>query len=143
MLVLSFLCARCLEEGDCQKQASTLLKIAFISKTTGKAVKVRVHKIIADTTYIVYNSTNSAAVASVSIPVDPYDTVTSLLFHILNQKDRTLTVSYGRHAVLIAPDCGPETLLDNLSVVSTDFDSTRLVTPLISSATAANIDIYP
>lgn len=142
MLVLSFLCAQCLEEGDCQKQASTLLKVAFISKETGKSVKVSVTRVVADSTFTVYSSSNSKAVSTLNIPVDPYDTITPLVFTILKEADKQLTISYTRHAILIAPDCGPENLLANLSIVNTDFDSLKLVTPLISVSKTANIDIY-
>lgn len=82
------------------------------------------------------------ALTRVTVDVNPYSDTTTLIFSMESEADHVMTFAYNRITRLISPDCGTETLINGLQIVDSDFDSVRIINPILLESTAVNIEVF-
>lgn len=138
--------ASCLDEPDCIRNADTALVIQFKRLLDGKNDTLIFYRVEAIGTDSIFYGQNPDVLdtlrgTSMILSVNPYVTTTAFTFY-LPVLDRTLSVEYDRTTRFISEDCGSEVSLSGLTVISTDFDSVRIVNQILSKARTVNIEIY-
>jgi hypothetical protein len=145
IILLSVTVGACLDDPECLRKADTALVINFKKIANGKA-----------DTLVFYNI---SAIGSDSVfykdqPEDLRDTLTSVLLAVnpylqettfalqLEGEQVLLKVGYKSRTKFISEDCGSEQLLYDLKILETQFDSVRIVNPVLTTARKTNIEIY-
>lgn len=136
----------CLDEPDCIRNADTAMVIQFKRLTDGKndtLIFYRVEAAGADSAFYGQNPDvlDTLRGTPVIVTVNPNTAFTTFVFY-LPAEERSLSVEYSRSARFISDDCGSEVSLQGLNVTSTEFDSVRVVNPILSKARTVNIEIY-
>ena len=137
----------CLDDPDCVRTADTALVISFKRLSDSKADTIILFNISADgTDSIFYKSTEPDELdtlnGSALLSVNPYaeETLFTFLFPLGLQK--TMRVGYRSQARFISEECGSERNQIDLTILETQFDSVRVVNPVLSTNRTPNIEIY-
>lgn len=146
LFVGSLILVSCLDAPDCIRNADTALVIRFKRLPDGKNDTLVFYRVeTAGTDSIFYGQDPDVPDTLKGTPmilsVNPYADTTEFTFY-LPTVERTLSVSYHRAVRFISEECGSEVSLNGLRVTSTDFDSVRVVNPILSKARTVNIEIY-
>lgn len=136
----------CLDEPDCIRNADTALVIQFKRLLDGKndtLIFYRVEAIGTDSIFYGQDPDvpDTLRGTPMILSVNPNAPSTSFTFY-LPVSERSLWVEYDRSVRFIREDCGSEVSLNNLSISFTDFDSVRVINPILSAARTVNIEIY-
>jgi hypothetical protein len=136
----------CLDDPDCVRTADTALVISFKRLSDSKADTVILYSISAvGTDSIFYKSTESDELDTLNgfalLSVNPYadETLFKFLFP-LGQK--IMRVGYKNTARFISEECGSERNQYDLTILETQFDSVRVVNPVLSIDRTPNIEIF-
>jgi hypothetical protein len=146
LVVCALMLVSCLDEPDCIRNADTALIIQFKRLLDGKNDTLIFYRVEATGTDSIFYGQQPDVLdtlrgTAMILSVNPYSVATEFTFY-LPVVERTLSVSYDRSTRFISEDCGSEVSLLGLTVTSTDFDSVRIVNPVLSKARTTNIEIY-
>ncbi|MCK6617040.1 MAG: DUF6452 family protein [Cyclobacteriaceae bacterium] len=136
----------CLDEADCIRNADTALVIQFKRLLDGKNDTLIFYRVEATGTDSIFYGQSPDVLDTLRgtpmiLSVNPNTPVTSFSFY-LPVLEYSLSVEYDRSARFISEDCGSEVSLNNLRISFTDFDSVRVINPILSTARTVNIEIY-
>lgn len=136
----------CLDEPDCIRNADTALVIQFKRLLDGKNDTLIFYRVEAIGTDSIFYGQDPDVLDTLRgtpmiLSVNPNATSTSFTFY-LPVLERSLSVEYDRSVRFISEDCGSEVSLSNLRISFTDFDSVRVINPILSTARTVNIEIY-
>lgn len=137
----------CLDNADCLRKADNSLKISFKRLSDGKADTVVLYNIVAlGADSVFYKSSEPDELdtlnGSALLAVNPYADETMFTFSFEGDSTMTLKVGYKNETRFVSEECGSERVQYNLTILETQFDSVRVVNNLLSTSTAANIEIY-
>ena len=140
LLSLTLLTA-CLDEPDCIREASEIVKIAFKNKSTGGNLNIAIEKVeIEGIDSVFYSSQTRNAI---SIPLNLYSDDHSTKIIIASDKATdTLTFTYNSFTRLISPDCGAETFITDIDIPDHTVDSLKIVDRQILPGIPVNYEIY-
>lgn len=138
-LVLLPLMTACLDEPDCVREASNVVKIGFRDISDGDRVTISLNKVtLSGTDSVFYASTEANGVF---IPLNILNENSSIVFETTERVD-VLNFKYNTITRLISPDCGAETFITNLDIAEHTFDSVRVVNTVLSPDVPVNYEIY-
>jgi hypothetical protein len=143
--LISVLLGACLDDPECLRKADTALVISFKKIVDGKADTLIFYNISAAGSDSVFYKDQPEDVrdtlSTVVLTVNPYLEETTYTFQIEGEQV-LLKVGYKSRTKFISEDCGSEQLLYDLKILETQFDSVRIVNPVLTTARLANIEIY-
>ncbi len=146
LFVCSLLMVSCLDDPDCIRNADTALVIQFKRLLDGKNDTLVFYRVEASGTDSIFYGQDPDVLDTLwgnplILSVNPYATSTAFTIY-LPVLERSLSVEYDRSARFIGDDCGSEVSINNLRISTTDFDSVRVINPILSAARTVNIEIY-
>jgi hypothetical protein len=129
----------CLDSPDCYNLNNSTVGIGFRKMYDGKADTVALISVRAtdtDSVFYPYKLVNGI--------LFPLDFTADRTFLYFDQPDgtRQLTLSYTSQAQFVSEECGERYILDDLGVVSHEFDSVRVLSSTITRDPSTNIYIY-
>ena len=80
-------------------------------------------------------------VSTVVVPINTGKDETTFLFDT-DQNSYSLALEYQRTQRLISADCGPEQIIDELTLKQSTFDSVSVIQPTLSDPPITNVEIY-
>ena len=136
----------CLDEPDCIKTADTALIIQFKKLIDGKNDTLIFYRVEAEGSDSIFYGQNPDVLDTLEgqplvVAIDPFSDFTSFTF-FLPLLDRRLKVGYSRSTRFISEDCGSESFFLQLTVLESEFDSVKIVSPVLSEERTTNIEIY-
>jgi hypothetical protein len=84
---------------------------------------------------------NTAAVTTQEVPLNPTADQSTIRLNFGDLGEKFLTVSYSRKDSTLFKVCGPQTVLSNIDIVSTDFTSATSIRKTIQDPLLTNIEI--
>ena len=140
------LASSCLESADCIKNGDTALVISFKKLSDGKADTVALYNISAEgSDSVFYKTANpdplNTLIGSAIVSVNPYAEETLFTF-LLETQTVTLKVGYRNEIRFISEECGSDRVQRDLTILETQFDSVRVVNPVLTKNRTPNIEIY-
>lgn len=137
----------CLDDPDCVRTADTALVISFKRLSDSAVDTVILYNIgAAGTDSIFYKSTEpdelDTLIGSALLSVNPYAEETLFTFLFPAGVERTLKVGYKSQSRFISEECGSERNQFDLTILETQFDSVRVVNPVLSTSRSPNIEIF-
>lgn len=146
IILVIALASSCLDDPDCIRSGDTALVISFKKLIDGKADTVVLYNIsAAGSDSVFYKSSDPDQLdtlnGSALLTVSPYaeETLFSFLFEA---EVMTLRVGYKNEVRFISEDCGSDRVQYDLTILETQFDSVRVVNPVLSTNRTPNIEIY-
>lgn len=143
--LISVLLGACLDDPECLRKSDTALVISFKKIADGKADTLIFYNISAAGSDSIFYKDQPEDVrdtlASVLLAVNPYLDETTYTFQFEGEQV-LLKVGYKSRTKFISEDCGSEQLLYDLKILETQFDSVRIVNPVLTTARQPNIEIY-
>jgi hypothetical protein len=148
---VGLLVASCLDEPDCIRIADTAVVISFKKLSDNTKDTVVLYTIVAeangpvaDSTFYDYgNEPEGDTLRGVPavVAVEPFSGATKFTFDFpLTQK--YLELGYNTSIRFISEDCGSESIVTSLKILSTDFDSVRVVNNILTINRFVNIEIF-
>lgn len=137
--ILLVILTACLDEPDCVREASNVVKIAFRDISTGERLNVDINKVTISGTDSVFFRMVSAN--GLPIPVNILDNSSTIVFDTSERID-TLIFNYNTVTRLISPECGPETFITGLAAKEHTLDSLRAVNLILSPDVPVNYEIF-
>lgn len=143
---LMALASSCLDDPDCILTGDPALVISFKKLSNGEAdTVVLYHVTAAGTDSIFYQSSepdeldtlNGEALLSVNLFAE--ETLFTFLFET---EEKILRVGYKNEIRFISEACGSDKVQYDLAVLETEFDSVRVINPVLSKNRTPNIEIY-
>ena len=136
----------CLDDPDCVRTADTALVISFKRLSDNKADTAIVYNISAAGTDSIFYKTEpdelDTLIGTALLSVNPYAEETLFTFFFRAGVERTLRVGYKSQAKFISEECGSERNQFDLTILETQFDSVRVVNPVLSTSRTPNIEIF-
>jgi hypothetical protein len=129
----------CLDEPDCVREASNVVKVAFRNISNGERLNVDINKVTISGTDSVFFPMVSAN--GLPIPINFLKNSSTVVFETSERVD-TLIFSYNTVTRLISPECGPETFITGLTVKEHTFDSLKTVNLILSPDVPVNYEIF-
>lgn len=142
--LLIVLLGSCLEEADCIRTSGTTLRIQFKKKSNGTDTTLSIKQImVVGTDSVFYSPADEVDdLSAVSIAINPFADTSHMIFEFGDDSNAEMTVGYSRSTHLISKDCGSETQITNLKIISSDFDSTQVIKTTFTRAIATQIEIF-
>ena len=140
MLFMVGLATACLEDAECVKSGDTALVIKFKKLSDGKADTLFVVNVTAmgtDSVFYTSKQLNGSAVLS----VNPYAGETEFTF-VFEAEQKTLKVGYRNEVRFVSEECGTDRVQVDLKILETQFDSVRVVQPVLTKDRNTNIEIF-
>lgn len=136
----------CLDNDICLRGADNALVFGFVKFADGKADTVVLYHIAATGTdsvfYKDYGTDLPDTLAKQAVvTVNPYANETEFTFQFPAEVKK-ITVGYKTEVRFVSQECGSERLQYDLRVLSTDFDSVRVVQNSLNKGRSINIEIY-
>lgn len=146
VLLIFVLLGSCLDNDVCLRGADNTLIFGFIKLSDGKADTVALYNIAAtgvDSVFYKESGTDTINILpkQAQVTVNPYSDTTQFIFQYPNEV-KTITVGYQTEVRFVSEDCGSERLQYDLKILSTDFDSVRVVRNNLNKGKSINIEIY-
>lgn len=145
-LFFGLLAVSCLDDPDCYNLNSNVIGISFKKIADGKADSIYLYGIsIEGTDSIFYGNPSGSIVTDVQLPLNilqDQSPITFLRFGNAGPFTNSLLLGYDTKAQFVSEDCGERFIVSNLHVLSSDFDSTRLVNASPTQNPSTNIIIY-
>ena len=136
---VTILVAGCADQATCIPENTDLLQISFVD-TTGNVSDfslVTVEAVGSNENFpIIQNSTFK----TLAIPLNPVDNKIKLNF-IQGVNTYELVVSYRANKILLAPECGFESLFDQVKVDSSNFINAIVVNQTLNKDIKTNVQI--
>lgn len=148
ILFVLIIVSSCLDDPDCVRTADTALVINFKRLSDSKVDTVILYNVIAaGSDSIFYKSSEPDELdtlnnGEVLLAVNPYAEETMFTFLFQAGIERTLKVGYKSTARFISEECGSERNQYDLTILETQFDSVRVVNPVLSINRTPNIEIF-
>lgn len=144
--MIFILLGSCLDNDICLRGADNALIFGFIKLSDGKADTVVLFNIAATGVDSVFYKDHGidlrdTLAQQAQVTVNPYSDTTQFTFQYPNEV-RTITVGYSTEVRFVSEDCGSERLQYDLKILSTDFDSVRVVRSNLNKGNSINIEIY-
>jgi hypothetical protein len=147
VIIVTVIASSCLDDPNCIRTGDTALVISFKKLADGKADTVVLYNISAEGSDSIFykKSTEPDKLdtlnGSALLAVNPYADET--LFTFLFQTGVvTLKVGYRNEVQFISEECGSDRIQSHLKILETQFDSVRVVNPVLSINRTPNIEIY-
>jgi hypothetical protein len=137
----------CLDEPDCTFNSDTALVIEFKKLLTGEKDTTVFYRVEAEGSDSIFYSQTPADELDTLIntpmilAINPFSETTSFTF-FFPVLERKLTIGYLRKGKFISEDCGGEIVFNELTILETQFDSVRIVNPVLTKQRTTNIEIY-
>ncbi|HEX5171659.1 MAG TPA: DUF6452 family protein [Cyclobacteriaceae bacterium] len=139
----ALLAMSCLDDPDCYNLSLNVIGISFKKIADGKADTVALIGVSMEgTDSIFYPSTLATGVF---LPLNYLQNQSTIVFGrpgIPVPYTNTLNLGYEAKAQFVSEDCGERFVLSKLNILSSDFDSTRLVSSSPTKNPSTNIIIY-
>ena len=142
-LFFALLAVSCLDEPDCYNLNANVIGISFKKIADGKADSIALYSISMDGTDSLFYDTS--LVTDIQLPLNYLQNqalITFLRFNDLGPYINSVSLGYDAQAQFVSEDCGERFVVSNLHVLSSDFDSTRLVNSSPTQNPSTNIIIY-
>lgn len=144
--MIFMLLGSCLDNDICLRGADNALIFGFIKLSDGKADTVALYNIAAtgvDSVFYKEHITDTLNILpqQAQVTVNPYGDTTQFVFQYPNEVKK-ITVGYKTEVRFVSEDCGSERLQYDLKILSTDFDSVRVVRNSLNKGKSINIEIY-
>lgn len=139
----TLLAVSCLDDPDCYNLSLNVIGISFKKMVGDKADTVALIGVSMEGTDSIF--TPNTLVTGVLIPLNYFQNQSSIVFTrpgVDGPFNNTLVMGYDAKAQFVSEDCGERYVLSDLEVVSSDFDSTRLVSKTPTKNPSTNIIIY-
>lgn len=135
----------CLDQPDCLRTSDTALVVSFRKLEGGARDTVVLYQVIAlgadSIFYSPGNVPDTLRGVNALLAVDPFNTETSFTFYF-HENEKELRVGYNREMRFVSDECGSELFLSSLEILSTTFDSVRVVNRQLSKSRTVNIEIF-
>lgn len=135
----------CLDQPDCLRTSDTALVVSFRKLEGGARDTVVLYQVIAlgadSIFYSPGNVPDTLRGVNALLAVDPFSTETSFTFYF-HENEKELRVGYNREMRFVSDECGSELFLSSLEILSTTFDSVRVVNRQLSKSRTVNIEIF-
>ena len=139
LLIFLPLLTSCLDEPDCVREASNIIKIGFKDITSGQPLNVEFNKVtVSGTDSIFYTMITSSALM---IPLNILENSSTIIFDTGTRVD-TLTLRYKTTTRLISPECGPETFITGITAEDHTLDSLRAINANLLPDIPVNYEIF-
>lgn len=139
----ALLAVSCLDDPDCYNLSLNVIGISFRKIAGDKADTVYLNRVTMEGTDSIF--VEEAFATGVLIPLNYLTNQSNIIFTrpaIDGSFTNTLVLAYNAKAQFVSEDCGERYLVSDLAVVSSDFDSTRLVSRTPTKNPSTNIVIY-
>ncbi len=149
ILAMVFLAGACLDKPDCISQGDNTLLIAF-KKITGAGpvsdtvILYHITATGADTAFYKQQPTDlpdTLRGTPARVTVNPFADSTEFVFRF-PAEEKILRVHYQRNYRFINEKCFSEVRISNLQVTFTNFDSVRVVQPVLLKKQTINLEIF-
>lgn len=140
---IALLASACLDEPDCvASENTTTIRFSFRKLTGGvDTISFEFVNIISGDQVFVTEPLED--ISTLDLTVNPTDTTTTFVFQQSGQVSaNTLVLRYDPVARLISPECGVETLVQNLGIIEQDFDSISILKPDLEEFIETNVQIF-
>jgi hypothetical protein len=134
------LATACLEDAECVKSGDTALVIRFKKLSDGKDDALYVVSVTATGADSIFYKSQTLNPYGF-LPVNPYAEETEFVF-VLETGQKTLKVGYRNEVRFISEECGSDRVQVDLAILETQFDSVRVVQPVLTNDRNPNIEIY-
>lgn len=137
----------CFDKPDCISQSGNTLRIAFIradDNLPDTVIFYHIQATGADSIFYLQQPVDQPDTLKgrpVVVTVNPFADSTEFIFRFLSE-EKTLKVRYQRIFRFINENCFSEMRISNLGVYFTDFDSLRIIDPLLTKSKPVHIEIY-
>lgn len=137
----------CFDKPDCISQADNALLVAFKKSDSGLSDTVVIYHIEAigaDSMFYRQQPVDlpdTLRGVNAVVAVNPFADTTDFIFRFPSE-EKILKLRYQRNFRFINESCFSEVRISNLQVRYTDFDSVRVVVPLLTRSRSVNIEIY-
>lgn len=140
ILFLSMLLVAC-DEPDCVSELDSTIQISLYKflENEPDTVFMSQLRVLGEDSILI---TNRANVSRVTIPANPGADSVTCIFTTLEYGVDTLVITYTNGARLISEDCGYELIFSNLGYSRNDFDSLRVINPILFEASNEDIRVY-
>ena len=128
----------CLEEPDCYQLNNNYVGISFKKLFDGQADTLSILGITATSTDSIFYELVRAT--TVSLELNPYEESTDFTI-ATTYGSNSIEIGYASSIQFVSEDCGIRTLLSDLMVNSTDFDSVRVLTNFFTNPAQNNIEV--
>lgn len=130
----------CLDQPDCKHTNNSLVGISFRTKFDGRADTVKIVRVTASGTTLIFDSLILAS--SISLPLN-YLTDSSTFRIVTSDRTYVLNLGFKVKPQFVTADCPERFVLSNLSIRQKQgVDSIKLVTTTLSNPAQGNISIY-
>lgn len=136
--------ASCFSQGDCIIVSTNVMKVGLQKKLDGKpklTTFIRIQE-IDEGGVLDLDTLEGRELSVLPLPLNPNYTESTFVFVTSDLLTYHLSLHYTHFTRIIATDCGAFTYYENLSVVQTDFDSTRLVNPQLYKSVPTNLQVF-
>lgn len=146
VLLIFILLGSCLDNDICLRGADNALIFGFMKLSDGKADTVVLFNIEATGVDSVFykdygTDLRDTLAQQAQVTVNPYGDTTQFIFNYVDEV-KQITVGYKTEVRFVSEDCGSERLQYDLKILSTDFDSVRVVRSSLNKGKSINIEIY-
>ena len=145
IILVIIVASSCLDDPDCIKTGDTALVISFKKLSDGKADTVVLFNVSALGSDSIFYNTDPDELDTLNgkatLSVNPYTEETLFTF-LFETETLTLRVGYKNEVRFISEDCGSDRVQYDLTILETQFDSVRVVNPVLSTNRTPNIEIY-
>ena len=142
---IAVLISSCLDDADCLRNADPVLVISFKNLSTNQADSLVFFNVTAAGSDSVFYKTDEPdekdTLSTVLLSVNPFENETLFTF-FLESDEITLRVGYKNEIRFVSEECGSERVQYNLKILETEFDSARVINPVLTNKRTANIEIY-
>lgn len=139
----TLLAVSCLDDPDCYNLSLNVIGISFRKIAGDKADTVALIGVSMEGTDSVFSP--NTLVNGILVPLNYLQNQSTIVFSrpaIDGSFTNTLVLGYNAKAQFVSEDCGERYVVSDLAVVSSDFDSTRLVSKTPTKNPSTNIIIY-
>ena len=150
LIIVGLLVVSCLDEPDCLRLADSVLVVSFKKLDNTKdtvilyTVTAESNGQVSDSVFYDYGNEPEADTlrgVAVLLEVNPYGNSTKFIFE-MEGVQKFLEVGYNATVRFVSEDCGSETIVSALKIMSTDFDSVRVVNNVLVTSRPVNIEIF-
>jgi hypothetical protein len=136
--LILLLVGACLEEPDCYQLNNNYVGIVFKKLFDGQADTLSIIGITAPSTDSVFYKGIRAT--GIQLELNPYDASTDFTISTTFGTN-LLALGYASAIQFVSEDCGIRTILSELNINASDFDSLRIVNPGLTNPASTNIEV--
>lgn len=138
---IGLLCvASCLDEPDCFQLSNNYIGISFKKIFDGKADTVSFIGISTPSSDSIFYPLTRAS--SIQLELNPFESFTNFDLETFFIASFQLDVEYRSTAQFVSDNCGIRTTLSKMNIASHNFDSLRIINPLLKNPANINLEVY-